>query len=85
MDEEYSLYIVALCDVLGFSALIESSDGAAGPARTLDFFRRTSDPDPEIAQLYEKHFLNFSDTFVRPTHVRSDANLLTIELHLKAE
>jgi hypothetical protein len=73
---EYGISIVALFDVLGFSAVVDSTAPQFDePLKILQAFREESEPSPELAKLYEKSFYNFSDTSVRLTNVLSEANM----------
>jgi hypothetical protein len=70
----YRWSVVSYFDVLGMKELLREDDPNK-VARVLDVARTFSQPDPEVAGMYDWEFVNFSDLIVRAVPIKGDVNV----------
>lgn len=71
---KYSISIVTFIDILGFGQIVKTTSKPNEVASILNALRHASAIDKEDAKLYDKKFVNFSDTAIRTTNILSKAN-----------
>ena len=72
---EYKIAIITFFDILGFGQLVEKNNNPENIFDVLSLVKKSSEPDGELASLYDMSFVNFSDTVVRTKNILSETNL----------